>query len=114
MTHDNTSDQVPPAKEPRLVDCVVLHERLPGLPAPPFPTPLGQRIVASVSQQAWNQWLEHSKRLINEFNLKLSEPAARAFLQKACEAYLFEGKQEPPEGWEPQGDGFIPIVKKPR
>ena len=113
MSHHNTSDQVPPAKEPRLVDCVVLQERLPGLPAAPFPTPLGQRIFDEVSQKAWNQWLEHSKRLINEHNLKLSEPAARAFLQQACEAWLFEGKQDPPEGWVPEG-GFIPIVKKPR
>ena len=112
MSHDSTKDQVPPAEEPRMVHCAVLGERLEGLPAAPFATDLGQRIFEQISQKAWLQWLEHSKRLINEHNLNLADPEARQFLQKACESWLFEGKQEPPSGWVPPG-GFIPIIQKP-
>jgi len=111
MSHDSTKDQVPPAEEPRMVQCVVLGERLRGLPAAPFPTDLGRRIYENVSQKAWNQWLEHSKLLINEHGLNLADPAARQFLQNACESWLFEGKQAPPSGWVASG-GFIPIVQK--
>jgi len=113
MSHDSTTGHVPPAEEPRMVHCTVLGENLPGLPGAPFPTELGQRIYAEISQKAWLQWLEHSKLLINEHNLNLAEVPAREFLQKACESWLFAGKQAPPSGWVPSGGGFIPIVKKP-
>jgi Fe-S cluster biosynthesis and repair protein YggX len=96
-----------------MVDCALLGQRLVGLPAAPFPTELGQRIFERISQKAWLQWLEHSKLLINEHNLNLSDPAAREFLQQACEAWMFAGRQAPPSGWEPKKSGFIPIVKKP-
>ena len=112
MSHDSTKNQVPPAEEPRMVQCVVLGERLRGLPGAPFPTELGRRIFENVSQKAWLQWLEHSKLLINEHSLKLSDPAARQFLERACESWLFEGQQAPPSGWVPSG-GFIPVIQKP-
>ena len=113
MPYDSTKNQVPPDKEPRIINCVVLKDRLPGMVAPPFQTPLGQRIFQDVSQAAWLQWLAHSKMLINEHNLKLSEPEAREYLRQACEAWLFEGQQTPPPGWVPSSAGFIPVLKKP-
>ena len=112
MTYNSMKNQVPPDKEPRMVDCVVLKSRQAGLTARPFQTDLGQRIYEEVSQLAWSQWLAHSKLLINEHNLKLSEPEARAYLLKACEAWLFEGKNAPPPGWVDSAPGFIPVLKK--
>ena len=112
MTYDSMKDQVSPDKEPRMVDCVVLKGRHPGMAAAPFQTPLGQRIFDQVSQAAWLQWLAHSKMLINEHNLKLSEPDAREYLLKSCEAWLFEGQNAPPPGWVPSSGGFVPVLKK--
>ena len=112
MPYDSTKNQVPPDKEPRMVNCVVLKGQHAGMAAAPFQTPLGQRIFEEVSQEAWLQWLAHSKMLINEHNLKLSEPEAREYLLQACEAWLFKGQNAPPPGWVPSSGGFIPILKK--
>ena len=112
MTYDSMKNQVPPGKEPRMVNCVVLKTRQPGLAAAPFQTELGARIFENVSQAGWLQWLAHSKMLINEHNLKLSEPEARNYLLRACEAWLFEGANAPPPGWVPAKDGFIPVLKR--
>src|SRR2546423_13533659 len=56
------------------VFCVKLHQELPGLDEPPFDTELGQKIYQNVSQQAWNQWTEFCKMLLNEYRLN---PARR-------------------------------------
>jgi len=50
----------------RQVFCVKLQKELPGLEEPPFDTDLGQKIYQNVSQQAWNQWMEFCKMLLNE------------------------------------------------
>ena len=42
---------------PRMVKCVRLGQELPGIAYQPFNNELGQRIFASVSQQAWMQWI---------------------------------------------------------
>src|SRR3990172_6137218 len=41
---------------PRMVFCVKLQQELPGLDAPPWPGPLGQRIYEQVSEEAWMMW----------------------------------------------------------
>ena len=51
------------------VFCVKLQKELPGLDEPPFDTDLGQKIYQNVSQQAWNQWMEFCKMLLNEYRL---------------------------------------------
>lgn len=71
------------------VHCIKLGIDAPGLPRPPLPGELGQRIYDNVSQQAWQQWMLEQTRLINEYGLQLADPKAREFLAQQTEAYFF-------------------------
>lgn len=73
----------------RLVECAKLHEKLPGLPFKPFNDALGQRIYETISQRAWGEWIEYSKKLVNEYRLDLTTKKAHDELKKQCEAFLF-------------------------
>jgi len=84
----------------RTVKCVLLGEELPGLERPPYPGPLGQRILEQVSQQAWQQWLRHQTMLINEYRLSVIEPKARKFLEAEMEKFFFSGGAQKPEGYK--------------
>jgi len=82
----------------RMVNCVKLHEELPGLAYKPFADALGQRIYDGVSQKAWALWIEHSKKLVNEYRLDLTQKKSHDVLKEQCEAFLFgDGGQLPPE-----------------
>lgn len=94
----------------RLVRCAKLGRDLPGLAAPPFPNELGRRIFASISQEAWTQWIRHSQMIINEHALVLSDPGARDVLMRECENFLFGSGAAPPPGWVPPG-GTVRINK---
>lgn len=97
---------------PRPVRCAKLGRELPGLPAPPFPTPLGRRIHASISKEAWQQWLLHSQMFINEKELRLSDASDRQIWMDECERFLFGSGAAPPPGWVPPS-GFVRLTKKP-
>ncbi len=56
------------------VFCVKLKKQLPGLDEPPFDTELGQKIYDNVSEEAWRQWTEFCKMILNEYRLN---PARR-------------------------------------
>jgi len=88
----------------RTVNCVKLHKELPGLTEVPFEGhPLGQRIYENVSQEAWNQWKEHMKILMNEYRLNLATPEAQEFLLQQMEEYFFgDGKSELPAEFVPE------------
>ena len=58
----------------RMVKCVLLHKELQGLEEPPWSGELGQRIYDNVSEEAWGQWVNHLRMLINEYRLA---PASR-------------------------------------
>lgn len=75
----------------RMVHCVKLGIEAEGLPRPPLPGQLGIRIYEQVSKQAWQQWLAHQTRLINEYQLVLADPQARKFLSEEMEKYFFGG-----------------------
>ncbi len=75
----------------RMVHCVKLGIEAEGLPRPPLPGALGRRIYEQVSKQAWQQWLAHQTRLINEYHLVLADPQARKFLAEEMEKYFFGG-----------------------
>jgi Fe-S cluster biosynthesis and repair protein YggX len=75
----------------RMVHCIKLGREAEGLAAPPYPGELGQRIFERVSKPAWQEWLEHQKRLINEYRLQLVDPNARKFLVTEMEKYFFGG-----------------------
>jgi len=62
----------------RMVKCVKLGREAEGLDVPPYPGELGRRIYENVSKEAWKQWLEHQKMLVNENRLNLADRKARA------------------------------------
>lgn len=85
------------------VDCARLGRRLPGLSKPPFSGALGQRIYEQVSAEAWKQWEAEAVIVMNHHGLSLADPAARRFLMKQMEEFLFGGaaggaRQERPPG----------------
>ena len=80
----------------RTVHCVVLDREAEGLDKPPYPGELGQRIHDSVSREAWQQWLQHQTRLINEYRLTPIDPQARKFLVDEMKKFLFgPGSDQP-------------------
>jgi Fe-S cluster biosynthesis and repair protein YggX len=95
----------PEANEPRMVDCVKLGRRLPGLASPPRPDELGKRIFEHVSAQAWQLWLNQQTILINHYGLNMADPQAREFLTKQLEEFFFGEGAQMPEDWVPEGQG---------
>ena len=76
-----------------MVHCVKLGKEAEGLPKPPPGLgALGQRVYEQVSKQAWQEWLAHQTRLINEYRLVLSEAKARKFLTEEMEKFFFGGE----------------------
>ena len=71
------------------VQCVKLGAELPGLDKPPFSSPLGQRIYASISKQAWEQWQEQSRTIMNHYGLSMADPESRKKLRDEMVAFLF-------------------------
>jgi Fe-S cluster biosynthesis and repair protein YggX len=87
----------------RTVTCRKFGEDLEGLDAPPFPGPKGQEVFEQVSRKAWEAWLEHQTRLINEKHLNMMEPEARKYLATQRELFLSGGEAEEAEGYVPEG-----------
>jgi Fe-S cluster biosynthesis and repair protein YggX len=82
----------------KTVQCVKLKKTAPAMTKAPFPGELGQRILASVSEEAWGLWLEHQKMLMNEYRIDLSDKSARQLLKQQCEQFFFgEGSNLPPD-----------------
>ena len=67
----------------RMVFCVKLQRDLPGLDAPPWPGPLGQRIYEQVSREAWEMWEERMKMILNEYRLLPFQKEAQAARRQA-------------------------------
>jgi Fe-S cluster biosynthesis and repair protein YggX len=89
----------------RKVQCVKLGREEEGLDRPPFKNELGKRLFENVSKPAWREWLEHSKKLINEYRIDLLSKEGSAFLLKECEKFFFgEGSALPPD-FKPEGEG---------
>lgn len=80
----------------RMVQCVVLKREAEGLDRPTYPGPLGQRIFANVSKEAWQRWSRHQIMLINEYRLVPIEPKARKFLEAEMEKFFFGAGSEQP------------------
>jgi Fe-S cluster biosynthesis and repair protein YggX len=83
----------------RNVHCIKLGREAEGLDFPPYPGPLGRRLFESVSKEAWKQWLEHQKMLVNENRLNLSDPKARKYLEQQMEAHFFGAGADTASGW---------------
>lgn len=82
----------------RTVKCAKLGKELPGLPFKPFDDELGQRIYDNVSMEAWTMWIEHSKMIVNEYRLDLTQRQAHDILRAQCEQFFFgENTALPPD-----------------
>ena len=80
------------------VNCVKLGHTAEGLEKLPFKGDLGQRLFDNVSKEAWKQWLEHSKMLINEYRLDLTSESGQHLWMTECEKFFFgEGSTAPAE-----------------
>ena len=87
----------------RMVKCAKLGEELPGLPYKPFNDALGQRIYDNISAKAWQEWIEHSKRIVNENHLDLTLKKTHEGLKALCEEFLFgSGHIAPPPDYVPE------------
>ncbi len=60
----------------------------------PFPNELGQRIVAEICADCWEEWKQRQMLLINHYGLRLHEPNAREFLYANLRSFLF-GEGDP-------------------
>lgn len=80
------------------VKCIKLGTEAEGLDKVPFRGELGQRVYETVSKEAWKQWLEHSKMLINEYRLDLvSESGQRVWMTELEKYFYGDGSAAPPE-----------------
>ena len=85
----------------RLIQCIKLGREAEGLDYSPYPGELGKRIFASVSKQAWMQWLEQQKMLVNENQLNLADKKARDYLVQQMEQHFFGGGADVAAGYTP-------------
>lgn len=82
----------------RTVFCVKFQKQLPGLDTPPWPGELGQRIFEHVSADAWKQWEERMKMILNEYRLMPFQKEAQQLVATHMEEFFFgEGSALPPE-----------------
>ncbi len=86
----------------RMVFCKKLNREAPGLDFVPFDDDLGERIYNEISEEAWRGWIEHSKRLINEYRLDLVTPEAFHLLHQKCDEFLFGEGSAPPPMYKPE------------
>ncbi len=86
----------------RTVECILLGGEKPGLDRLPYPGELGQRIFDNVSQEAWQQWLQHQTILINEYRLTPIEPKDRRFLEQEMDKFFFGDGSSQPEDYVPE------------
>jgi len=83
----------------RTVHCIKLGRDAEGLDFPPYPGALGKRIFEQVSKDAWQDWLEHQKRLINEMRLNLADQKARQYLAEQMERHFFGSGADEASGY---------------
>ena len=85
----------------RIVKCIRLGCEAEGFDFPPYPGEIGKRIFDNVSKEAWKQWLEHQKMLVNENRLNLADKKARDYLVEQMEKYFFGSGADVAAGYNP-------------
>jgi Fe-S cluster biosynthesis and repair protein YggX len=75
-----------------IVQCVKLNQDLEALDRAPYPGELGKRILANVSKQGWQLWLDHQTMLINENNLNMLDEKAQSYLKEQMEKFFFSAE----------------------
>ena len=85
----------------RMIKCIKLGREAEGLDVPTYPGELGKRIFENVSKEAWKQWLEQQKMLVNENRLSLADKKARDYLAQQMEKYFFGTGADVAAGYTP-------------
>jgi Fe-S cluster biosynthesis and repair protein YggX len=85
----------------RMVKCVKLGREAEGLDFPPYPGELGKKIFETVSKEAWKQWLELQKMLVNENRLNLADKKARDYLVQQMDKHFFGAGADAAQGYVP-------------
>ena len=88
----------------RTVVCRKYKKEMEGLDRAPYPGALGEKIFADVSKQAWAEWLEHQKMLINEKHLNLMDAESRKYLNQEMEKFLSGDDYDKAEGYVPPSE----------
>ncbi len=86
----------------RTVFCKKYQQDLPALEIPPLPGAKGQDVYNNVSAQAWQEWLAHQTRIINEKHLSLFDPSSRKYLSAQMEKFFAGGELDAIEGYIPE------------
>ena len=71
------------------ITCVRCGQTREGLSAPPLPNQLGTRILESICQVCWKDWLKQQTQLINHYAMDLRDPKSRQTLMTQTETFLF-------------------------
>jgi Fe-S cluster biosynthesis and repair protein YggX len=67
----------------------------PELSRAPFRSELGERVLAEICQNCWQDWLQHQTLLINHYGLDPREAKAREFLyEQVAKVLLGDGPAE--------------------
>ncbi len=85
----------------RTVLCKKYRQQLEGLERQPYPGAKGKEIFDSVSKQAWQEWMEHQTRLINEKHLNMMDTEARSYLAEQMDKFLSGDQFDQVEGYVP-------------
>ena len=81
-----------------MVQCAKYKTQMEGLDEPPFDSDFGNKIYHNVSKQAWGEWLERQKMLLNEYRLQPWTREAQEFLVEQMDQFFFgEGSAIPKE-----------------
>lgn len=86
----------------RTVFCAKLHRELPALDTPPWPGELGQRVYEQVSAEAWRQWEERMKMILNEYRLMPFQREAQELIARHMEEFFFGESAALPPGYLPE------------
>jgi Fe-S cluster biosynthesis and repair protein YggX len=84
-----------------MVLCKKYNEEMEGLDTPPYPGAKGQEIFESVSKQAWQEWMQHQTRLINEKHLNMMDASSREYLTEQMDKFLSGNEYDKAEGYVP-------------
>ncbi len=79
---------------PHSVFCQKKKAMLTGFAEPPYPGPLGARIQAEISVEAWGDWMARQILLFNEYRLNPLDPETVQFLEKEMTTFLFTEDSE--------------------
>jgi len=71
------------------VQCVVLKTEAEALDAAPHPGELGERILANVSKEGWNKWLERLSMIINENGLSTADTDSIKLIETHMKGFFF-------------------------